>query len=308
VQLPGYVRRHIEERAQAVGFAALERAASALSQGYRDGRAAKLTDEERVAAYLVTRMPATYAVAHSVLREWPWPEPQGVLDIGAGSGAASLAARELFPGSAITMIERDPAIAGSARAWLPDAEIVIADAKNSDPLPTADLVIAAYSLGELGRRFATRLWQAARVALAVIEPGTPEGFALVRDVRDQLLAQGARMIAPCPVETACPVAAPDWCHFAARVERSSIHRRIKHADLGYEDEKFSYVMLAREAAPLPSARVIRRPRQRPGLIVLETCSAAGLRTEQVARRDREDFRNARHVHWGGRWRGTRGVS
>src|SRR5664280_688181 len=97
-----------------------------------------------------------------------------------------------------------------------------------------------------------------------IEPGTPKGFTLIRKIRAELLEAGARMVAPCPMEVPCPMADPDWCHFAARVERSSMHRRLKNAELGYEDEKFSYVAVAREPVEPAGARVIRRPRHHPG--------------------------------------------
>jgi hypothetical protein len=33
----------------------------------------------------------------------------------------------------------------------------------------------------------------------------------------------------------------EWRHFATRFERSSLHRCIKNAELGHEDEKYSYV-------------------------------------------------------------------
>jgi ribosomal protein RSM22 (predicted rRNA methylase) len=145
------------------------------------------------------------------------------------------------------------------------------------------------------------LWQAARVALAAIEPGTPRGYALILKVREELLEAGARMVAPCPAATPCPLAAPDWCHFAARVERSSMHRRIKDAALGYEDEKFSYIAVAREAVDLAASRIIRRPQQRPGLIVLETCAPGGVRTVRAARSDRKAFRAARKATWGSAW-------
>lgn len=77
-----------------------------------------------------------------------------------------------------------------------------------------------------------------------------------------------------------------------------MHRRLKDAELGYEDEKFSYVALAREEAPLAQARVVRRPQHRPGLIVLNTCTTNGLRTERVTKRDHEAFRRARKAGWG----------
>jgi ribosomal protein RSM22 (predicted rRNA methylase) len=293
----------IEERAEAVGFAALKRAATAMSEAYRDERLIRLPDAERVAAYLVTRMPATYAAAYTVLREvrqrLGTRSVSSVLDIGAGTGAASLAARAWFPDAAITMVERDASFAEAARQFLPDAVGHALDLPR--PLPPHDVVIAAYSLGEIREPIARRLWQSARVALVVIEPGTPRGFSLIRSIRSELLEAGAHMVAPCPAETPCPIVDPDWCHFAARAERSSIHRRVKDAELGYEDEKYSYVALARNAVELPAGRVIRHPQQRPGLIVLETCTPGGFKTVRVTKRDRDAFRGARKVSWGDHW-------
>jgi ribosomal protein RSM22 (predicted rRNA methylase) len=296
----------IDERAEAVGFRALQHAASAMSAAYREGRAVPLPDPARAAAYLVTRMPATFAAAHAVLRELR--ERLGahtissVLDIGAGAGAASLAARECFPEArTITLVERDPALAAAARQWLPEAAVMREDVTRIMTLPPHDLVMAAYSLGEIAGPMAARWWQAARVALVVIEPGTPRGYALILKVRRELLEAGAWMAAPCPAATPCPLAAPDWCHFAARVERSSMHRRIKDAELGYEDEKFSYVALAREPVDLPASRIIRRPLHRPGLIVLETCAPAGVQLVRAPRHDRETFRAARKATWGAPW-------
>ena len=115
MQLPERVRRIIEERAEEVGFAALARAADAMSAAYREGRKARLGDAERVAAYLVTRMPATYAAACKVLAEMAGMRIESVLDIGAGTGAASLAVRQYFPNAAITIVEPDPAMAELAR-------------------------------------------------------------------------------------------------------------------------------------------------------------------------------------------------
>ena len=298
--MPIAIRQQIEERADALGFPALQRAATALSEAYRDGRPPKLPDAARTAAYLVTRMPATYAAACAVLRE---SAPHlgaiaSILDAGAGTGAASLAARVHFPAAAVTMIERDSAFTAAARQWLPDAVAIAADIAKLDTIPPHDLVIAAYSLGEFGGPLAARLWQAARVALVLIEPGTPRGFALIRKVRASLLAAGARMVAPCPAESECPMVDPDWCHFAARVERSSLHRRVKGGELGHEDEKFSYVALARQAVNLPAARIVRHPQHRPGLIELQVCTPAGLRSDRITKRDKDSFRAARKAAWG----------
>jgi len=302
VQLPEKIRAAVEARAEEVGFIALKRAAESMSRGYREGCAAALAGlapEERVAAYLAVRMPATYAAAVHVLSRVAGGFTS-VLDIGAGAGAASLAALHCFPEiEAITLIERDPALADAASEFLPGARIQRENFLRTAVFPPHDLVIAAYSLGEgPPSDIVSRIWRAARIALVLIEPGTPRGFAYIREARARLLAAGAHMVAPCPSDAECPVSEPDWCHFGARVERSSLHRRLKGAELNYEDEKFSYVAVAREPAAPAASRIIRRPRHQPGLIVLETCTPQGIQTQRVPKRDRGRFRAARHAAWG----------
>jgi len=149
VQLPQHVRRAIDERAETIGFAALKRACAAMSDAYREGRTVRLSAAERTAAYLVTRMPATYAATHAVLREvrarMDEMAIESVLDAGAGTGAASLAARESWGQTTrITMIERDGAFIEAARQWLPDARILADDLTRVENLPPHDLVMAAY--------------------------------------------------------------------------------------------------------------------------------------------------------------------
>jgi ribosomal protein RSM22 (predicted rRNA methylase) len=85
------------------------------------------------------------------------------------------------------------------------------------------------------------------------------------------------------------------------VERTSLHRKLKGGDLGYEDEKYSYVAVSREPVELSGSRVLRHPRHNPGLIELELCTAAGPRHERVTKRTREQFRAARKAFWGSRY-------
>ena len=297
----------IEENVESIGFAAVKRAAIAMSDAYRGGSAAafsRLPAPERTAAYLVTRMPATYAAAFRVLGEVRTRlgsrSVTSILDLGAGTGAASLAARHWFPDASLTLLERDSALSNAARLWLPDATVRSEDIERAS-LPPHDLVLAAYSLGELKEVRSQSLWNAARVSLIGIEPGTTAGYTLLMRVRAELLESGAHMLAPCPAPTPCPLQPPDWCHFAARVERSSLHRRIKEAELGYEDEKFSYIALAREPVDLPQARIIRRPRHEPGLIHLVTCAPQGVQEIRAMKRNREDIRAARRANWGDPW-------
>lgn len=76
------------------------------------------------------------------------------------------------------------------------------DLTGSAALPQAELVCEGYMLGELeaGMRLsvAEKLWNACGQMLVLIEPGTPQGFANLRAVRERLTALGAYVAAPCP--------------------------------------------------------------------------------------------------------------
>ena len=311
VQFPPDIAARIEQRAATIPLATLKSAAAALSDAYRGqghARQANLSPAVRVAAYLAARMPATYAASHAVLsevRRLGATPIASVLDLGAGAGAASLAARALFPLDTLTLVEPDASLAAAGRELLPGAVWQSADLRHPAPLPPHDLVVAAYALGEVtpaeALAAALRMWQAARTAVVIIEPGSPTGFSLVRAIRARLLEAGAHMLAPCPTGGLCPMRDPDWCHFAARVERSSLHRRLKGAALPYEDEKFSYIALARSPLPTAPARILRRPRHAPGLVSLALCNGSRTTTVDVSRRDRAAFRAARAAAWGEPW-------
>jgi ribosomal protein RSM22 (predicted rRNA methylase) len=141
--------------------------------------------------------------------------------------------------------------------------------------PDADLVTATYALGELeaavARDVATQAWHATTGCLLIVEPGTPAGFHLVRQLRAHLIEQGARLLAPCPNEGDCPISGTDWCHFAARLGRSALHRSLKGGDRSFEDEKFSYVAFTRHEAAPALGRVVRRPFHRRRFVQLSVC-------------------------------------
>jgi ribosomal protein RSM22 (predicted rRNA methylase) len=137
-----------------------------------------------------------------------------------------------------------------------------------------------------------------------VEPGTPDGFARVLAARDVLRAAGLHIAAPCPHQADCPLASapPDWCHFASRVNRSPLHRRLKDADLGHEDEKFAYVIATDAPVPAAPARVLRHPQKRKGLVTLQLCTPDdGVRQALVSKRQGADYRAARDVAWGDAW-------
>ena len=172
------------------------------------------------------------------------------------------------------------------------------------PLEPHDLVTLSYVLGEMEEadalRVLRRAWTASTAALLLIEPGTPRGFARIRLLRDELISLGAHIAAPCPHAAACPMPDGDWCHFSRRLERTSLHRKLKHGSMGYEDEKYSYVAATRAAIGLAPARILRHPMRYPGHVKLRLCTHEGLRDETVTRSQKKAWRAIRHAAWGDR--------
>src|SRR5262249_31334833 len=111
MQLPETLRRAIEERADGVSLSALSQAAGRLSASYRQGLPAEMSGDLGRLAYLISRMPATFAAVHAVLQEVRQGSEfavESVLDIGAGPGTAMWAAAAIFPEiRRFTLIERD---------------------------------------------------------------------------------------------------------------------------------------------------------------------------------------------------------
>lgn len=320
------LRHAIDDVAATVPGTDLTRAVDALSRRYRDGAGAsgagavgRLTEAERL-AYAVVRLPATSAALDAVLAavaRHTRIEPRTVTDLGAGPGTVLWPALSRWPAlERITLVDRDPDLLRlGLRMWrhdrgeaeaAPTIDVRTGDLAAGDA-PAADLVIVSYAIGELPadrmERAIDRALALASGALVVIEPGTPAGFARIRAIRTRLIAAGATIAAPCPHEAACPMAGDDWCHVAVRLDRSRAHRQSKHAALGWEDEKFSYVVAVRDPSALRAradARIVRRPQKGTGHVRLALCARDGLADAVVTRRT-PDYRDARDAVWGDPW-------
>jgi ribosomal protein RSM22 (predicted rRNA methylase) len=290
-------------------------AVAALSAAYRSGRRPGnlLTSPTAVRAYAAFRMPATFAAVRAALRAAPDLRPATLLDVGGGTGAAVWAAAAELPslrgaqvldgsvaaldlGRTLAARAPDPVLAGAT--WT--------RARWPTDLPAADVVTMAYFVGELAAADQVAAVTAATErapAVAVVEPGTPAGFRDLLRARDTLVGAGFRVVAPCPHDLACPWATgPDWCHFAARLPRSARHRQVKGGTLGWEDEKFSYVVAVRDGGTRADGRIVRHPHQRKGLVELTVCaSRPGIERVPVSKRQGADYKAARDATWGDPW-------
>ena len=311
--LPASLRAALEARLQGVSRNKTAERAAAISRTYRDGgNSGAIRNEIDALAYALARMPATYAAdiasLNALIDIRPEFSPKSLLDIGAGPGTATWAAAEAFPSlQSFALLDANDALRalaldlaresgrqvayerGEARALLAKAE-------------AADLVVASYLIGEISEAERTSLaalmWQKTRDTLLVVEPGTPAGYARIIALRGQLIAAGAHVAAPCPHSGPCPLAAPDWCHFTQRLQRSRAHKQVKGAEVPFEDEKFAYVALTRARLTAQFSRVLAQPSLNKVEVTAKLCTPNGLEIARVPRRDKAAYAGARRWRWG----------
>jgi ribosomal protein RSM22 (predicted rRNA methylase) len=313
--LPPELKAALEARLKGVSRGEAAARAAAISKTYRDGGGSgAIKSETDALAYALARMPATYAAVTASLNALaeirPDFSPETLLDVGAGPGTAAWAAAEAFPSlKRFSLIDGNDALRALAldlardSARLSDLKYEKGEARAAlgEAVP-ADLVVASYVIGELSEhereRLAEAMWAKTRETLVIVEPGTPAGYARIIALRQRLIAQGAHVTAPCPHDQNCPLTSPHWCHFAQRLPRSQAHKQVKGAELAFEDEKFSHVVLSRAPVARHPARVLAQPLVGKAEISAKLCTPAGLVMTKVPRRDKTGYARARRWRWG----------
>ncbi|MES2199397.1 MAG: small ribosomal subunit Rsm22 family protein, partial [Chlamydiota bacterium] len=283
-----------------------------ISARYRAESGLFLQTEEERKAYLFTRLPGTFSAISKVLEEMivrcPSLSIWSFLDVGAGPGTGLWAASELFSDlTKCTLLEKDRLFMDlgkelakrASSSSIQKATWKSCDVEKTFEVEPHDLVLLSYSIGELKEAswlpLLSTLWNATNKVIVIVEPGTPSGYAKLMKIREILKNFGGHIWAPCPHVLACPLLKGDWCHFSVRVARSSMHRHLKSADLGYEDEKFSYLIFGKEPISSFQARVIRRPAKHPGHLELITCQESGLKKEVYSKKDKETYKRRKKL-------------
>lgn len=316
MSLPAHVTRTLERLSEGVARGDVATRAAAISEAYRSGGASTLIkDATDALAYALVRMPATFAAVSACFDAINNADstfaPRSLLDVGAGPGTATWAAAQIIPSlrdfalldanSVLRDIAHEMARGEQAFAGLTyrlgDATAELRAA------PEADLVVASYAIGELDdvRRndLVERMWARTTGMLLIVEPGTPDGYSRIIAARKQLIAAGARVAAPCPHDAACPLTAPDWCHFAQRLPRSRDHMHLKNASVPFEDEKFSYIAVSRTPAHSRKPRVLAPVVPTKIEIAAKLCLPGGqAQVAHIPRRDRTAYAAARRWRWG----------
>ena len=284
-----------------------------ISKRYREneGKGKKLvTQNSEAIAYAISRMPATYSAVYSALStvlKNSNEKIETVLDVGAGTGAATWAVSNLTNSNQITCLEREKEMINIGKDLMKDCELLSNtswkefDALKDNIEQKYDLVMTSYMINELpeGTRkdVINKLWDATNKILLIIEPGTPEGFKHILQAREMLLEKGANILAPCTHQNECAIK-DDWCSFYVRVARSGIHRQAKKGELGYEDEKFSYVAFSKSDVRVCNSRILRHPQINKGYVKVKLCTENGIEEKTFSKKDGELYKRIKKLDAG----------
>ncbi|MGR3912592.1 MAG: small ribosomal subunit Rsm22 family protein [Candidatus Rhabdochlamydia sp.] len=285
-------------------LATLKKAAKALSERYRNSDTPYLRSEEDRKAYLITRLPATESVLARVFQEVSNITIESYLDIGSGPGSSWYPAKQLFPqlkSAEFIEIDREFVRLGKERLKLEPIVWKNEPAGQGETFSSHDCVVFSYSWGEiLSLSVLEKALESAKECLIIIEPGTPKGFRAILKAREALLQQGAHILAPCPHKNACPLKGDpnSWCHFGVRLERSWEHQWMKDASLGYEDEKYSYLIVSKKPRIASQPRLLKNPLKLKGHLKLTLCTDEGIKTEVITKSENALFKRAGKLEWG----------
>ena len=287
--------------------------AQTISNKYRknDGKGKRLlTNESEAVSYVISRMPATYAAVYSAFKQIlaNYNEKMtSLLDVGAGTGTGTWAVNEIENMSQITCLEREKSMSNIGKKLMKNTALDNVQWKSYDILQDeivekADIVLTSYMINELPEqereKAVLKLWQATNKLMVVIEPGTPEGFKNILNIRNLIKDVGGYIVAPCCCLGECPISKDDWCAFYARVARSSIHRQAKGGNLGYEDEKFSYIAFSKTPVEITGERILRHPQINSGFVKVKLCTADGIQEKTYSKKDGKIYKKTKKLDAG----------
>ena len=315
MDIPQELKEVIEKAMHGVEHSKIIDESQNISKKYREnnGTGEKLvTRQSEAIAYAISRMPATCCAVYSALSKILKNNSfniKNILDVGAGTGSATWAIKELIKVNQIICLERENEMRkiGSRLMrgceGLKNIEWKEFDITKDELNQKADLIVTSYVINELKpedrRNAIKKMWNATNQILLIIEPGTPEGFKHILEARNILLAENAEIISPCPHNKKCPInTETDWCSFYVRVSRGWIQRQAKNGELGYEDEKFSYIAVSKTPIKQENSIILRHPQIAKGYVKVKLCTKNGIEEKTYSKKDKEIYKKVRKLDAG----------
>ena len=104
-----------------------------------------------------------------------------------------------------------------------------------------------------------------------------------------------------------------WCHFSQRIQLNQIQNELFNLPKGFEDQKFTYLVIRRGERPAPDGsiekdsfywpRIARPPLKRNGHVIHDVCSPDGRLERFVSAKShgKDEYHDARKSFWGDLW-------
>ncbi len=282
---------------------------------------------ELLQAYGLFYFPQTYMRTQFVFREvlkrgWNPPDPVSILDLGAGTGAASISLthqlRHQLNGIEVTAVDRSAQALNTLQqiyqdlAPYPTIKIHCSDFRRwlAQQDRRWDLIIASFSLNET-EHFSTGFIGEIAGALSengmalILEPALRETSENIERLRDRIsIMSSLHVWAPCPHRQSCPLLAEGrfWCHevrsWKPPDSLASINRRLYRE---IHILRFSFLAFGKQMPPaLPdgSFRLISPVAKLKGRFVFTACTSKGEKREWeiLSRSLKEEERLALRSH------------
>ena len=303
MQLPLYLQEKVKALYAELKSGELEKAQKSLTYKYKNetGESKSLIDSKKDSLlYAISRMPATYAVVCTLLKQLFEQgfiqDIESVLDVGSGTGAGYFAVKEPFADIKIDLIETNSNMIKVFES-LTDENVKVekADIIRDNVKNQADLVMTSYVLSEMKEQdrldSVEKLLNLANKYLLIVDTGTPRTYENMMTVKRFVQEKGYNIVAPCNTEK-CGLK-NDYCQFFARVERSALMKQAKSGELSYEDEKYFYLLISKDSFEQSGERVIRRPIIKTNNIELMLCSKDGVNKKVYTKKDKDLFKKAK---------------
>ena len=267
-----------------------------------------VNDHSMAALYMIARGRSIMGVMEKIITQnlAAFHDVESVVDFGGGPGTFLFAISKFKTLNKYTNVERSDSFIGIMNVLV--EEFLSSSTTNthvdsissnylkpgSQDIPTSDLCVFSYTLCERDNSLAclSDLVEHSNMVL-IIEPGTPSGFNNIIQARDKLIEKGFGTIAPCTVSNGfCPLrdSESDWCHFVERVDRSRIQRHLKNGVLGYEYEKYSYLLMSKNPIHLDGKRIISRPNYTKHSISFDICSEKNSHIVITKKENKSEFK------------------
>ncbi|MGR3218522.1 MAG: small ribosomal subunit Rsm22 family protein [Candidatus Anammoxibacter sp.] len=267
-----------------------------------------INDHSLAALYMIARGRSIMGVMEKIIKQHLdiFYDVESVVDFGGGPGTFLFALSKFKILNKYTNIERSDAFIGIMHVLVEEflsssiphtcVDAVSCDYLKLKPkeIPPNDLSVFSYTLCECDNPLVSLsdLVENSNMVL-IIEPGTPSGFNNIIQARDKLIEKRFNTIAPCTVSNGfCPLrnSKSDWCHFVERIARSRIQRHLKKGVLGYEDEKYSYLLMSKYPVHSDGKRIISRPNNMKHSISFDICAEKNSHIVVSKRENKNEFK------------------